>query len=63
MDHCHLPFASCKQPIPFVSSAVETPFVRARLNGLSTSLEANGVGESAGLSTPHQANRSHDGNV
>ena len=28
---------------PFVSSAVETPIMRAHLNGLSTSLEANGV--------------------
>ena len=30
-------------PYPFASSEDETPFVRARLTGLSSSLEANGV--------------------
>ena len=29
-------------PYPFVSSEDETPIVRARLMGLSSSLEANG---------------------
>ena len=31
-----------KAPLPFVSSEDETPIVRARLMGLSSSLEANG---------------------
>ena len=35
---------------PFVSSVVETPIGRARLYGLSTALEANGVGN-ADMST------------
>ena len=38
---------------PFVSSVVETPIGRACLHGLSTTLEANGVGN-ADVST--QAN-------
>ncbi len=28
---------------PFVSSIVETPIRRARLNGVSTSLDTNGI--------------------
>ena len=36
-------------PQPFVSSEVETPIVRARLMGLSTSLETNGFTGCCGL--------------
>ena len=53
------PSVSRNRPIPFVSSAVETPIVRSRLHGLSTSLEANGEGELGSallLSTSLKAN-------
>jgi hypothetical protein len=42
MPHAADPYLSCNRPIPFVSSAVETPIVRLRLHGLSTSLEVDG---------------------
>ena len=41
---------------PFVSSVVKTPIGRARLHGLSTTLEANGVGKAA-MSTLANAGR------
>ena len=39
------PFTSNQPLIPFVSSEDETPIGRAQPNGLSSSLEANGVGD------------------